>query len=87
MFQATSGRVAIQDPRPIKDSQKDFHSTISDKLLSNKPQIGEPGNIGLQLEFVENENQREIYILVTESNSSFSSLITVIFITIVLIHF
>ena len=49
----------------------------SSDILSYKPQIWKPRNMGLQLEFLENENLTEIHILMTEFNSSFTSLITV----------
>ena len=77
VFLATSDRVTIQNPSPIKDAQKDFHSTIIDEIFSNKAQSRKPKTVGLRLELVENENMTEINIFLTESNSSFSSLITV----------
>ena len=54
-----------------------FKYFLSSDILSYKPQIWKPRNMGLQLEFVENENLTEIHILMTEFNSSFTSLITV----------
>ena len=55
-----------------QDSPKNVPSSIFAQNLSQKPR-----NIGIDLEFVEKENLTEIYILTTDFNSSFASLITV----------
>ena len=70
MFQAPYENNTISSP--TEDSQQNFYSTIFSQVSSRKPR-----NMGLQLEFVENENLTEINILSAEFNSSFPSLITV----------
>ena len=57
----------------IKESQQNLQPTIFAQISSQNPR-----NKGLQLEFVEKENLTEINILMTEFNSSFPSLITVL---------
>ena len=47
-------------------------------IFARTPQIRKTRQAGLQLEFLENENLTEIYILMSEFNSSFTSLITVV---------
>ena len=57
-----------------------FKYLPASEMLSHRQRIWKPRSMrGLQLEFVENENLTEIHIFMTELNSSFASLITVVY--------